>query len=56
MSSPLQCQMKVIEQEDLQELVLLQPVKKNGFSLGTPSAESRLFNEASVALAQALVT
>lgn len=48
--------MKVIEQEDLQELVLLQPVKKNGFSLGTPSAESRLFNEASVALAQASVT
>lgn len=31
--------MKVIEQEDLQELALLQTVKNNVFSLEIPSAE-----------------
>lgn len=38
-SSHLQCQMKVIEQEDLQELALVQTVEKNVFSLEIPSAE-----------------
>jgi len=48
--------MKVIEQEALQELGLLQTVKKYVFSLEVPSAESRFFNEVSVALAEAAVT